>query len=65
MRLGDMSPGRQCDPIEKKPFFHAYPVHSRTSFGMLGCDLPAVYCQTGLQSRTNASRDLVESLRRA
>ena len=26
--------GRQCDPIEKKPFFHAYPGALAYSFGM-------------------------------
>ena len=29
----------QCDPIEKKPFFHALPGTLAMSFGMLGCDL--------------------------
>ena len=28
--------GVQCDPIEKKPFFHAYPGAIAYSFGMLG-----------------------------
>ena len=31
--------GVQCDPIEKKPFFHAQPGALAFSFGMLGCDL--------------------------
>jgi hypothetical protein len=31
--------GVQCDPVEKKPFFHAYPGALAYSFGMLGCDL--------------------------
>jgi pyruvate formate lyase activating enzyme len=31
--------GVQCDPVEKKPFFHAYPGSLAYSFGMLGCDL--------------------------
>src|SRR5216684_4405160 len=31
--------GIQCDPIEKKPFFHAHPGALAYSFGMLGCDL--------------------------
>ena len=31
--------GVQCDPIEKKPFFHAHPGALAFSFGMLGCDL--------------------------
>ena len=28
--------GVQCDPIEKKPFFHAWPGALAYSFGMLG-----------------------------
>jgi hypothetical protein len=32
------------DPIEKKPFFHAYPGAKALSFGMLGCDLKCSYC---------------------
>lgn len=34
-----------CDPIEKKPFFHAYPGRNALTFGMLGCDLRCSYCQ--------------------
>src|SRR5438046_4567348 len=29
----------QCDPTEKKPFFHALPGSDTLTFGMLGCDL--------------------------
>ncbi len=35
----------QCDPIEKKPFFHVFPGSLAMSFGMLGCDLHCDYCQ--------------------
>jgi pyruvate formate lyase activating enzyme len=35
----------QCDPIEKKPFYHVRPGSSAFSFGMLGCDLHCPYCQ--------------------
>ena len=38
--------GIQCDPIEKKPFFHAYPGTDALSFGMLGCDFHCGYCFT-------------------
>ncbi|OGG46770.1 MAG: hypothetical protein A3F84_12465 [Candidatus Handelsmanbacteria bacterium RIFCSPLOWO2_12_FULL_64_10] len=38
--------GVQLDPIEKKPFFHAYPGASALSFGMLGCYLHCPYCFT-------------------
>jgi pyruvate formate lyase activating enzyme len=34
-----------CDPIEKKPFYHALPGTDALSFGMLGCDLHCDYCQ--------------------
>ena len=43
--------GVQCDPIEKKPFFHAYPGGLAYSFGMLGCDLHCGYCQNWLTSQ--------------
>lgn len=35
----------QCDPTEKKPFFHVYPGSDTLTFGMLGCDLHCPYCQ--------------------
>ena len=41
----------QCDPIEKKPFFHALPGSLAMSFGMLGCDLHCGYCQNWLTSQ--------------
>jgi pyruvate formate lyase activating enzyme len=41
----------QCDPIEKKPFFHAYPGALAFSFGMLGCDLHCSYCQNWVTSQ--------------
>ena len=44
--------GVQCDPIEKKPFFHAYPGELAYSFGMLGCDLHCSYCQNYITSQT-------------
>jgi pyruvate formate lyase activating enzyme len=43
--------GVQCDPIEKKPFFHAYPGARAYSFGMLGCDLHCAYCQNWVTSQ--------------
>jgi pyruvate formate lyase activating enzyme len=44
--------GVQCDPIEKKPFFHAYPGALAYSFGMLGCDLHCGYCQNWVTSQS-------------
>jgi pyruvate formate lyase activating enzyme len=49
--------GVQCDPIEKKPFFHAWPGALAYSFGMLGCDLHCRYCQNWVTSQ--ALRDPV------
>ena len=41
----------QCDPIEKKPFFHVAPGALAYSFGMLGCDLHCSYCQNWVTSQ--------------
>jgi pyruvate formate lyase activating enzyme len=43
--------GVQCDPVEKKPFFHAHPGALAFSFGMLGCDLHCSYCQNWVTSQ--------------
>jgi len=49
-----------CDPIEKKPFFHALPGTRALSFGMLGCDLHCGYCQNWVWSQ--ALRDFRSKL---
>ena len=49
-----------CDPIEKKPFFHALPGTLAFSFGMLGCDLHCGYCQNWVSSQ--ALRDFRSTL---
>ncbi len=41
----------QCDPIEKKPFFHLLPGTDALTFGMLGCDFHCGYCQNWLTSQ--------------
>ena len=41
----------QCDPIEKKPFFHVLPGSPALSFGMLGCDYHCAYCQNWITSQ--------------
>jgi len=41
----------QLDPVEKKPFFHAYPGSLAMSFGMLGCDYHCSYCQNWYTSQ--------------
>jgi pyruvate formate lyase activating enzyme len=43
--------GVQCDPVEKKPFFHVRPGALAYSFGMLGCDLHCGYCQNWVSSQ--------------
>jgi pyruvate formate lyase activating enzyme len=49
----------QCDPIEKKPFFHAMPGALALSFGMLGCDLHCAYCQNWFTSQSVRDPDAV------
>src|SRR6516225_10679926 len=46
----------QCDPVEKKPFFHVYPSSDALTFGMLGCDFHCSYCQNWFTSQ--ALRDV-------
>lgn len=46
----------QCDPIEKKPFFHVRPGALALSFGMLGCDLHCGYCQNWISSQALRDR---------
>src|SRR5690349_6999249 len=48
--------GLQCDPVEKKPFFHVYPGSDALTFGMMGCDLHCSYCQNWVTSQ--ALRDV-------
>jgi pyruvate formate lyase activating enzyme len=43
--------GLQIDPIEKKPFYHAFPGRDALSFGMHGCDLHCSYCQNWVTSQ--------------
>lgn len=43
--------GLQCDPVEKKPFFHVHPGSDALTFGMMGCDLHCQYCQNWLTSQ--------------
>ena len=54
--------GVQSDPIEKKPFFHAYPGALAYSFGMLGCDLHCAYCQNWVTSQALRDPAAVASL---
>ncbi len=43
--------GIQCDPIEKKPFYHVYPGTPAVTFGMLGCDYHCPFCQNWITSQ--------------
>jgi len=43
--------GVQCDPVEKKPFFHLYPGSDALTFGMMGCDFHCSYCQNWVTSQ--------------
>lgn len=47
----------QCDPTEKKPFFHILPGSDTLTFGMLGCDFHCGYCQNWLTSQTLRDRE--------
>jgi pyruvate formate lyase activating enzyme len=51
--------GVQVDPIEKKPFFHAFPARNALSFGMLGCDLHCSYCQNWVTSQALRDNEAV------
>jgi AmmeMemoRadiSam system radical SAM enzyme/AmmeMemoRadiSam system protein B/AmmeMemoRadiSam system protein A len=57
--------GLQCDPVEKKPFFHVYPGSNALTFGMMGCDLHCSYCQNWLTSQALRDADAVTPVRRA
>jgi pyruvate formate lyase activating enzyme len=57
--------GLQCDPVEKKPFFHLYPGSDALTFGMMGCDLHCSYCQNWITSqalRDEASEAAVQEV---
>jgi pyruvate formate lyase activating enzyme len=56
---GNYVAGIQVDPIEKKPFFHAYPGRDALSFGMLGCDLHCAYCQNWVTSQALRDNEAV------
>lgn len=53
--------GLHVDPIEKKPFFHAFPAQTACSFGMLGCDLHCPFCQNWITSQTLRDPEAVAS----
>ena len=55
--------GLQVDPIEKKPFYHAFPGREALSFGMLGCDLHCPFCQNWVSSQTLRDDEAIASPR--
>ncbi len=57
--------GAQCDPIEKKPFFHAIPGALAYSFGMMGCDLHCSYCQNWVTSQALRDAEAVSPIEEA
>jgi pyruvate formate lyase activating enzyme len=54
--------GVALDPIEKKPFFHAYPGSRALSFGMLGCDYHCAYCQNWITSQALRDPEAVSGI---
>lgn len=56
--------GIQLDPVEKKPFFHAYPGSKALSFGMLGCDYHCPYCQNWVTSQVLRDPEAIASMER-
>jgi pyruvate formate lyase activating enzyme len=54
--------GVALDPIEKKPFFHAYPGAKTLSFGMLGCDYHCEYCQNWVTSQALRDPEAVSNI---
>ncbi len=52
-----------CDPIEKKPFYHAFPGSDALSVGMLGCNLKCSFCQNWITSQTLRDKKAMSSVR--
>jgi AmmeMemoRadiSam system radical SAM enzyme/AmmeMemoRadiSam system protein B/AmmeMemoRadiSam system protein A len=55
--------GLQCDPVEKKPFFHVHPGSDALTFGMMGCDLHCSYCQNWITSQALRDSSAVAPIR--
>jgi pyruvate formate lyase activating enzyme len=55
----------QCDPVEKKPFFHVYPGSDALTFGMMGCDFHCGYCQNWVTSQALRDQSSVAPIRTA
>lgn len=48
------------DPIEKKPFYHAFPGEGALSFGMLGCDFHCGFCQNWITSQVLRDQQAIQ-----
>jgi AmmeMemoRadiSam system radical SAM enzyme/AmmeMemoRadiSam system protein B/AmmeMemoRadiSam system protein A len=55
--------GMQCDPVEKKPYFHVYPGSDALTFGMMGCDYHCDFCQNWLTSQALRDSQAIASIR--
>src|ERR1041385_1863787 len=53
----------QCDPVEKKPFFHVYPSSDALTFGMMGCDYHCGFCQNWVTSQALRDSAALGSIR--
>ena len=52
----------QCDPIEKKPFFHVFPGSLALSFGMMGCDYHCPYCQNWVTAQALRDPEAISTI---
>jgi len=55
----------QCDPVEKKPFFHVHPGTDALTFGMMGCDFHCPYCQNWVTSQALRDEASIAPIRSA
>ncbi|MBI4025938.1 MAG: AmmeMemoRadiSam system radical SAM enzyme [Verrucomicrobia bacterium] len=55
----------QCDPVEKKPFFHLHPGSDALTFGMMGCDFHCPYCQNWVTSQALRDEESALPIREA
>ncbi len=54
--------GLALDPIEKKPFYHAFPGQDALSFGMLGCNFHCDFCQNWISSQALRDPEAVTAI---
>ncbi len=56
--------GLNCDPVEKKPFFHVYPGSTALTFGMIGCNLRCGFCQNWISTQALLHETIMPSINR-